>query len=428
MINDYLENNFEISKEVIEFVNNSEKELIDIFQNEELIRDYNILKVLSAMNNAKLSSIHFNGSTGYGYGDIARDKVEEIYKHLFKTEDALVRPNIVSGTHAIFLGLSTLLKFGDTFVSIAGPLYDTMQKAIGITGNEKNTLISRGVRYEEIDLINNDFDIPSILKILDKKPKLLMIQRSTGYSERNAICMEQIENVIIEIRKKDSNVIIFVDNCYGEFTEEKEPSEVGADIIVGSLIKNLGAGIALTGGYLAGKKELIETVADYLTAPGLGKELGISFDTARTTLQGLYYAPGAVCEAKKTARLFANVYEKLGYKVFPKKDEKRSDIVESIVLGSEEAIVSFCKSIQSSSCVDSFVSPEPWDMPGYENKVVMASGSFIDGSSIELSADGPIREPYIVYFQGGLTFSQGRLAVMKSVQNLINDKLLKFQC
>ncbi len=414
-----------IDETVYEFVYQREKSLYEIYRTEEHIRDYNQLKVLSAMKDCKLSTTHFIDATGYGYGDIGRDKTEEIFANFFKAEDALVRTNIVSGTHAIYLGLSGLLRHGDLLVSIAGPLYDTMQNVIGIIGNSESSLLKNGVKYHEVNLKNNDFDFYGIEQALSMKPKILMIQRSTGYSQREAISIIKMERVIDFIRKIDHEVIILVDNCYGEMTEEREPIEVGADVICGSLIKNMGAGITLSGGYLCGKKEYIHRIAERLTAPGLGKELGISYGSTRTTLQGLYFASGVVCEAKKTARLFAKCFSDLGFHCFPAYDVHRSDIVESIELKNSERVVEFCRAVQSVSSVDSFVQPEPWDMPGYEDQVVMASGSFIDGSSIELSADAPIRPPYIVYFQGGLSIAQGRLAVMKAIQNLKEQNLFE---
>lgn len=345
----------------------------------------------------------------------------------FKAEDALVRTNIVSGTHAIYLGLSGLLRHGDLMISIAGPLYDTMQNVIGIIGNSDSSLLKNGIRYHEVDLKNNhDFDYEGIRQALTMKPELLMIQRSTGYSSRPAISIEKMEKVIRFIRAINSEVIILVDNCYGEMTEVREPVEIGADIICGSLIKNLGAGITLSGGYLCGKKEYIHRISERLTAPGLGKELGISYGSTRTTLQGLYFASSVVCEAKKTARLFSKCFMDLGFPSFPSWDDPRSDIVTSIELKNEERVVEFCRAVQSVSAVDSFVVPTPWDMPGYEDQVVMASGSFIDGSSIELSADAPIRPPYMVYFQGGLSIAQGRLAVMRSIRNLKEQNLIAF--
>lgn len=415
-----------IEEAVYEYVMQREKDLLSLLKKEEEIRDYNQLKVLDAMKDCKLSATHFVDSTGYGYGDIGRDKTEEIFAHYFKAEDALVRTNIVSGTHAIYLGLSGLLRHGDLMVSIAGPLYDTMQNVVGIIGDSDASLLKNGIKYHQVDLKENEFDLDGIKEAMTLNPKILMIQRSTGYSSRPAISIEKMEAVIHFIREIDSKVIILIDNCYGEMTEEKEPIEIGADVICGSLIKNMGAGITLSGGYLCGKKEYIHLISERLTAPGLGKELGISYGSTRTTLQGLYFASSVVCEAKKTARLFTKCFSDLGFPSFPSWDEHRSDIVASIELRNEARVVEFCRAIQSVSAVDSFVVPVPWDMPGYEDQVVMASGSFIDGSSIELSADAPIRPPYMVYFQGGLTIAQGRLAVMKAIQNLKEKNLIDF--
>lgn len=415
---------FNLDREIIELVNRKEKLILDKFNRINEIKEYNQYKVINAMQECRLSSTDFNWTTGYGYGDIGRDKVEEIYAHVFNTEDALVRPAIASGTHAITLTLSGVLRPGDELIAITGAPYDTLQKVIGVKGNISGTLIEYGVRYKEIPLIGNAIDIEEVIKSVTEDTKMLMIQRSTGYSDRRALTIEEIENAIRTIREHHKDVIIMVDNCYGEFLEFKEPTDVGADVMAGSLIKNPGGGIALSGGYVVGKSSLVEQVANRLTAPGLGKDCGLTFGTTRSTLQGLFLAPHIVAEAVKGALLVAIVYKELGFNVVPDINDMRSDIIQGVQLNSPERVVEFCRGIQAASVVDSYVVPEAWDMPGYEDKVIMAAGGFIEGSSIELSADGPIREPYFAYYQGGLTYEHCKLGVMKSLSNLYNANLI----
>lgn len=415
---------FNLDREIIELVNRKEKLILDKFNRINEIKEYNQYKVINAMQECRLSSTDFNWTTGYGYGDIGRDKVEEIYAHVFNTEDALVRPAIASGTHAITLTLSGILRPGDELIAITGAPYDTLQKVIGVKGNISGTLIEYGVRYKEIPLIGNAIDIEEVIKSVSKDTKMLMIQRSTGYSDRRALTIEEIENAIRTIREHHKDVIVMVDNCYGEFLEFKEPTDVGADVMAGSLIKNPGGGIALSGGYIVGKSSLVEQVANRLTAPGLGKDCGLTFGTTRSTLQGLFLAPHIVSEAVKGALLVAIVYKELGFNVVPDVNDMRSDIIQGVQLNSPERVVEFCRGIQAASVVDSYVVPEAWDMPGYEDKVIMAAGGFIEGSSIELSADGPIREPYFAYYQGGLTYEHCKLGVMKSLSNLYNANLI----
>lgn len=415
---------FNLDREIIELVNRKEKLILDKFNRINEIKEYNQYKVINAMQECRLSSTDFNWTTGYGYGDIGRDKVEEIYTHVFNTEDALVRPAIASGTHAITLTLSGILRPGDELIAITGAPYDTLQKVIGVKGNISGTLIEYGVRYKEIPLIGNAIDIEEVIKSVSKDTKMLMIQRSTGYSDRRALTIEEIENAIRTIREHHKDVIVMVDNCYGEFLEFKEPTDVGADVMAGSLIKNPGGGIALSGGYIVGKSSLVEQVANRLTAPGLGKDCGLTFGTTRSTLQGLFLAPHIVSEAVKGALLVAIVYKELGFNVVPDVNDMRSDIIQGVQLNSPERVVEFCRGIQAASVVDSYVVPEAWDMPGYEDKVIMAAGGFIEGSSIELSADGPIREPYFAYYQGGLTYEHCKLGVMKSLSNLYNTNLI----
>ncbi|WP_333657324.1 aminotransferase class I/II-fold pyridoxal phosphate-dependent enzyme [Tissierella praeacuta] len=415
---------FNLDKEIIEFINKKEKLILDKFNAVNEIKEYNQYKVINAMQKCRLSSTDFNWTTGYGYGDIGRDKVEQIYAHVFNTEDALVRPAIASGTHAITLTLSGLLRPGDELMAISGAPYDTLQKVIGVKGGMPGTLMDYGIIYKEIPLKGNLINIEEVIKNISKDTKILMIQRSTGYSDRRALTIEEIENAIKAIRIYNKDVIIMVDNCYGEFLEFKEPTDVGADIMAGSLIKNPGGGIALSGGYVVGKSNLVEQIANRLTAPGLGKECGLTFGTTRSTLQGLFLAPHIVSEAVKGALLVAIVYKELGFNVIPDVDDLRSDIIQGVQLNSPERIIEFCRGIQAASGVDSYVVPEAWDMPGYEDKVIMAAGGFIEGSSIELSADGPIREPYFAYYQGGLTYEHCKLGVMKSLNNLYSRKLI----
>lgn len=415
---------FGINRDVIDFVNEKEKLIREKFLEIDKVKEYNQFKVIDAMQKSRLSSTDFHWPTGYGYGDLGREKVEEIYAKVFNTEDALVRPAIASGTHALTLTLSGILRPSDELIAITGAPYDTLQKVIGVKGNVPGNLMEYGIEYKEIPLVNNKIDIDRVLSSIGEKTKIIMIQRSTGYSDRKALTIDEIEAVIKEIKAINDKVIIMVDNCYGEFLECKEPTDVGADIMAGSLIKNPGGGIALSGGYVVGKKDLVQLIANRLTAPGLGKECGLTFGTTRTTLQGLFLAPHIVSEAVKGALLMAIVYKELGFNVVPDIDDRRSDIIQGIELNSPERVVEFCRGIQSASAVDSFVVPEAWDMPGYEDKVVMAAGGFIEGSSIELSADGPMREPYFVYYQGGLTYEHCKLGVLKSLNNLMEKNLI----
>jgi cystathionine beta-lyase family protein involved in aluminum resistance len=416
---------FGIDVEIIEYVNFKEQEIIDKFNYIEKIKEYNQYKVIKSMQESKLSSSDFNWSSGYGYGDIGREKIEKIYSLVFNCEDAYVRPLIASGTSAIFLALSSLLRPNDELISITGSPYDTMQEAIGIKGNQKGSLLEFGIKYREVSL-NNDgsIDIAKSIDSITDRTKMIYIQRSTGYSNRKAIPIEEIAEAIKAIKDYNENVIIMVDNCYGEFTDKIEPTDVGADIMAGSLIKNPGGGLALSGGYIVGRKDLIEQVANRSTAPGIGKECGLTFGMTRNILQGLFLAPHVVAEAMKGALLVGAVYKGLGFEIVPDLDDKRSDIVQAVKFNSPEMVVEFCKGIQSASAVDSFVIPTAWDMPGYENKVIMASGGFVEGSSIELSADGPMREPYFAYFQGGLTYEHCKLGVMKSLSNLLKNNLI----
>ncbi len=417
---------YNIDENIEKYVEKIDTDLEDTFKNLDKISEYNQIKVLKAFKDNNLSSIHFNSATGYGYADIGREVVESIFSSIFKSEDSLVRPNIVSGTHAISLVLFSLLNYGDKILSINGDPYDTLQQVIGIEGNKKGNLISKGIKYDKIELKNEqEFQYDKIKKILkDDNIKLVMLQRSTGYTNRRAFSIEEIERAIKTIREVNENVIIFVDNCYGEFTETKEPIEIGADIMAGSLIKNLGGGIALTGGYISGKKELVEYCSNTLTAPGIGKDEGLSFGTTRNVLQGLYYSSKTTIESIKVALLFAKSFDNLGFEIVPRLDDPRSDIVQAIKLNSSEKLELFAKAVQESCSVDSNLTPIADDMPGYEDKVIMSSGGFVEGATSELSCDGPLRKPYTVYLQGGLNKYHGKLALMKVLEKYIDNKIL----
>ena len=414
---------FGIKKEILDLSEEVEKEIQPIFKNIEKIEEINSLKVLSAFQECGLSEMHLNSSTGYGIDEIGRNKIEEIYAKIFNAEDALVRAQLISGTHALAVTLFGILRPGDTMLSISGAPYDTLQTAIGISKEEsKSSLKAFGVKYEQIELIDNDFDINSIKERVSKKDiKLIEIQRSKGYSTRKSLTIDKIEKAIKSIREVNKDVIIMVDNCYGEFVEEKEPTDVGADILVGSLMKNLGAGIATSGAYIVGKKDLIELCAERLTAPGIGKEIGPSLGQNTALIKGLFFAPQVVANSVKTAVFASRILEKLGYDVEPKYNEKRADIVQTIKLGSEEKLVKFCQGIQKGSPIDSCVIPEPSEMGGYEDKVIMAAGTFTEGSTIELSCDGPIRKPYIAYMQGGLTYDYGKYGILKAIEEMNNQ-------
>lgn len=401
-----------------QLIKEAENDLCDDFNKLEEISEFNQLKVLKAFNKYNLNTQDFISATGYGYADTGREKVEEIFADIFKSEDALVRPSIVAGTHALSLVLFALLNHGDKMVAITDDPYDTMQQVIGIAGNKKGNLLSKGISYDKLALdSNNQIDYGNISNVIDKDTKLALIQRSTGYTQRRAFTISEIGKAVSEIKRANPDTIVFVDNCYGEFTEDKEPIEVGADIVAGSLIKNLGGGIAITGGYICGKSDLIEYCANTLTAPGIGKDEGLSFGTTRQVLQGLYFAPHIVKEAIKVGLLFGKVFDKLGYVVIPKVDDPRSDIVQSIIFKDPDKVITFCKSIQEAATVDSNLVPEPFPMPGYEDPVIMAAGGFVEGATSELSADGPLREPYVAYLQGGLNYYHGKHALKCVLSN-----------
>lgn len=413
-----MKNNLKIMAEEVE------KELEPIYEKIDRIRFKNSQKVLEAFQKCDLQENHLYSSTGYGIDEPGRNKIEEIYATIFKAEDALVRTQLISGTHALAVTLSGLLRPNDIMISITGAPYDTLQTVIGNTENPSpSSLKAFGVKYEQIELVDNDFDIETIVTRLKKNDvKLVEIQKSRGYSTRKSLTIDKIERVIKEIRKVNQDVIIMVDNCYGEFVEEKEPIEVGADIAVGSLMKNLGAGIATSGAYIVGKKDLIELCAERLTSPGIGKEIGPSLNQNPLLLKGLFFAPSVVASSVKTAVFASRILEKLGYIVEPKAFEKRGDIVQTLELGSEENLVKFCQGIQKGSPIDSNVLPFPGEMGGYEDKVIMAAGTFTQGSTIELSCDGPLRPPYIAYMQGGLTYDYGKLGVLTAIESMENSK------
>ena len=411
--------NFGISEKLEKLSKEVEEEIKDVFKGIEQNCIKNSIRVLNAFQNNNISDMHFNSTTGYGYGDIGRDTIEKIFAEVLGAEDALVRNQFISGTHAITVTLFGLLRPGDTLLSICGKPYDTLDSIIGIEENP-SSLKSYNINYEQIDLVNDDFDIDKIVQRVSKKDiKLIEIQRSRGYATRKSLTIDKIENVIKEIREVNQEVIIMVDNCYGEFVDEKEPLSCGADIIVGSLIKNLGGGMAPNGAYIAGRKDLVELCSERLTSPGQGKEVGPSLGINKNFLQGIYMAPKVVESSLKTAIFASKILEKLGYKVQPTFDEKRSDIVQTIEFGNEEDLIKYVQGIQAGSAIDSMSVPMPWDMPGYTDKVIMAAGAFTMGSSIELSCDAPIRPPYIAFQQGGLTYEYGKLGVLRAVQNII---------
>ena len=404
--------------ETIKLINNCESELKDKFNEIDDICLYNSEKVINAFRNNHVYETHLNNATGYGYNDLGRDVIESIYAEIFKCEDALVRSGFISGTHALTVALFAVLRPGDTLLSVTGKPYDTLDNVIGISGDNKSSLKSFGIKYEQVDLIDNEFDYESIEKVLkSKKIKMIEIQRSKGYSTRKSIAIDKLEKVIKFIKGIDNEVIIMIDNCYCEFVSKKEPTEVGADMVVGSLIKNLGAGICLNGAYIVGRSYLVELAAERLNVPSQGKEVG-PLNQNRSILQGLYFAPSVVASAVKTAALTSLALEKLGYEVEPKYNDERADIVQSIIFNDKDKLIKYVRGIQSGSAIDSDALVEPSDMPGYDDQIVMASGSFVQGSSIELSCDGPIREPYVAYQQGGLTYEYGKLGVIKAIDYL----------
>lgn len=414
----------QIDKEILKLAEQSDIDLKDIYKRINEICLINSNRILSAFIENKVSYTDFIEINGYGNYDTGRDKLEKIFASVLGTEDALVRPQIMSGTNALYLAFSGLLKYGDTMISITGRPYDSLQEMIGIIGSSSQSLKANGIKYEEIDLLNDDFNVEKIILRLSKQDvRLINIQRSRGYSSRKSLSIAKIKNIIDGIRKVNNDVIIMVDNCYGELVEECEPGHVGADIIVGSLMKNLGGGIASTGGYIAGRKDLIENIAERLSSPGIGKQQGANFNQNNTFFKGIFLAPNAVKNALKTAIFSAYMLEKLGYnEVSPKYDEKRTDIIQTVCLKTKDNLVKFAQGIQESSPIDSFVHVMPAPMPGYPFDEVMAAGSFTQGSTIELSADAPVIEPYTLYMQGGLTQEYGKLGIMLALSKIKKTK------
>lgn len=424
-LKDKMYNGLGISKQVLDFCTEIEERLQDRFKEFDEKAEYNQLKVIKAMQEARVSDVHFSASSGYGYNDLGRDTLEEVYAKVFNTEAALVRPQITCGTHALALALDSNLRPGDELLSVSGKPYDTLEEVIGIRPSV-GSLKEFGVTYSQVDLLpDGSFDKEGIKKAINSKTKLIAIQRSKGYLPRRTLSPYEIGDVIKFIKEINPELIVMVDNCYGEFVEYDEPSDFGADMTVGSLIKNPGGGLAPIGGYIVGTKECIEQASYRLTAPGLGREVGATLGVTQSFFQGLFLAPTVVSGALKGAVFAANIYEKLGFKVVPDGSEPRYDIIQAIEFGRPEGVIEFCKGIQAAAPVDSFVTPEPWAMPGYDSDVIMAAGAFIQGSSIELSADGPIKPPYAVYFQGGLTWYHAKLGIINSLQKLVDAGIVK---
>ncbi len=413
-----------ISSQVYDFGEEIAKQLEERFRKIDQIAEYNQLKVVKAMQEHHVSEACLLGTTGYGYNDLGRDTLEAVYASIFHTEDALVRPQITCGTHALALALFSNLRPGDELLSPVGKPYDTLEEVIGIR-ESKGSLKEYGISYKQVDLLEDgSFDFENIKKAINEKTKLVTIQRSKGYQTRPTLSVERIGELIAFVKNIKPDVICMVDNCYGEFVEEREPSDVGADMVVGSLIKNPGGGLAPIGGYIAGKRACVENAAFRLTSPGLGKEVGASLGVMSSFYQGIFLAPTVTAGALKGAIFAANIYEKLGFAVVPNSTESRHDIIQAVTFGTPEGVIAFCEGIQAAAPVDSHVTPEPWEMPGYDAKVIMAAGAFVSGSSIELSADGPIKPPYAVYFQGGLTWQHAKLGILKSLQMCVNKKIV----
>ncbi len=415
------QNFFQIDPYLQKIAKQAEEKCAARFAQIDEIAEYNQLKVLSAFNRQGLSETHFVGSTGYGYGDRGREVLDAVFAEVMGCEDALVRHNFVSGTHALTTALFGVLRPGDVMVSITGSLYDTMEEVIGIRGENTGSLKDFGVHYRQLNLLPDGTpDYEQIAEAV-KGVKVAYVQRSRGYALRPSLRISEIEKLCKAVRAGNPDAIIMVDNCYGEFVEEREPTQAGADLIIGSLIKNAGGGIAQTGGYIAGRKDLVELCAYRLTSPGMGKEVGCTLGQTRNMFMGLFFAPDVVENAVKTAVFASAYFELLGFEVYPKFDEPRTDIIQAVTLGSEAGLVAFCQGVQKGSPVDAFVQPEPWAMPGYDSPVIMAAGAFTMGASIELSADGPIREPYAVWLQGGLTYHSGKMGILLAAQSMLES-------
>lgn len=423
---DLLKEKYQFNDKTFELLEATMKDIKNEFKYYDEIREFNQIKVLNAFQEERISDTHFTNSTGYGYGDIGRDTLDLVYARIFKCEKALVRPHFVNGTHAIGAAIFGNLRPGDTLLAATGSPYDTLHKLIGVEESTERTgsLKEYGVKYKQVDLIDGKIDIETVKKILseDKTIKLVHMQRSTGYGWRNAFSVDELGEAIKEMKSIREDISVFVDNCYGEFVDIKEPTEVGADLMAGSLIKNIGGGIAQTGGYIVGKADLVDQASYRLTTPGIGGECGSTFNVMREFYQGLFLAPHVVMEAVKGAVFCARIFELAGFEVLPKYNDKRSDIIQAIKFLDRDKLINFCKGIQYGSPIDSFVQCEPWAMPGYNDEVIMAAGAFIQGSSIELSADAPIKEPYIAYMQGGLTFDHSKIAILIALNNVINNQ------
>lgn len=414
-----------ISEAVAAYSHKIQNDLTNRFALIDQISEINQLKVLKAMQDNQVSDIHFAATTGYGYNDLGRDTLEDVYASVFNAEAALVRPQLISGTHALYVALSSQLRPGDELLSPVGKPYDTLEEVIGIR-ETKGSLKEFGITYAQVDFKEDQsIDYEGIKSAINERTKMITIQRSKGYDQRPTLSVETIGEIIAFCKSVKADLICMVDNCYGEFVQAIEPTDVGADLVVGSLIKNPGGGLAPIGGYIVGKKDLVDMASYRLTAPGLGKEVGATLGITQSLFQGLFLAPTVVAAAHKTAVFAANLFENLGYTVHPKGNQERYDIIQAINMESEEALISFCQGIQKAAPVDSHVAPMPWDMPGYDAPVIMAAGTFVQGSSIELSADGPTKPPYTAYFQGGLTWYHGKFGIVKALQNLVNDDVVK---
>lgn len=422
---DLLTGRLGISPAVLDLVLEAEESVRGQFAKLDDIKEYNQYKVLDVFRRCRISDMHFGWNTGYGYDDAGREALEKVFAETFHTEDAIVRPLIVNGTHALTLTLTGILRPGDELVYCTGGPYDTLEEVIGIRGEGKGSLKEFGITYRQVELLpDGSIDLEACRKVINDRTRMMCVQRATGYAWRPAVPVRQIEEWVKAVKAVRPDIICMADNCYGEFLDPLEPTDVGVDVMAGSLIKNPGGGLALSGGYIVGRKDLIESIACRMTSPGIGKECGLTFGQSRSMFQGFFMASSVVCGALKGAILCARVFEMLGFQVCPGAEEERSDIIEAVRLESPEAMEAFCRGIQSSAPVDSFVTPVPWDMPGYDDPVIMAAGAFVQGSSIELSADGPLREPYIVYFQGGLTYEHSKFGVIRAVQSLLEEGLI----
>jgi len=423
--NKLLQENFNIDPAVLDLVEASETEVSGQFKRLDDIMAYNQYKVLDAFQKNNLADRHFSWNTGYGYDDIGRDAIEKVYADIFHTDKALVRPTIVNGTHALAITLLGILRPGDELIYCTGGPYDTLEEVIGIRGEGMGSLKDYGITYKQVELLpDGSIDLEGVKNAISEKTRMVTVQRATGYGWRKAITIDQIEEWAKFVTEINPKIVKMTDNCYGEFLDIKEPTDVGVDVIAGSLIKNPGGGLALTGGYVAGRADLIDTIQYRMTCPGIGGECGLTFGQTRTMFQGLFQAPKVVNGAVKGAVLCGKAYEKLGFEICPKPEDTRSDIIQAVKLGTPEGVEAFCQGIQAAAPIDAHVVPYPWDMPGYESKVIMAAGAFVQGSSIELSADAPMREPYCVYFQGGLTYEHSKFGVIKSLDTLLKKGII----